>query len=269
MATFSELLASIAHAPDGRASLNVPEAWMQGRTTYGGLTAALCHEAGRPLAQGRPLRSAQIAFIGPVGGQISLDAAVLREGKNTIFVGVDVLGEKGIGARATFVFGTARPGTITHLAAPKQPEISPIDTLEDPFPRGIGPAFMQNFDVKLEFGPPPMSGADAADIGLWMRHGDREAKDDVTALLAIGDVPPPAAFSLFAGPARMSSMNWSVDVLTDTPQTEDGWWFARHKAETLKDGYSSQAMSLWNANGDPIMLSRQTIAIFGVSPSDQ
>lgn len=46
----------------------ITEEWMQGRTTYGGLSAALCL-AGTLSAHADlpPLRSAQVAFIGPAG----------------------------------------------------------------------------------------------------------------------------------------------------------------------------------------------------------
>jgi acyl-CoA thioesterase len=62
---YTDLLSSIAFGADQSSRVTVPEDWMQGRTTYGGLTAALCLKAALPLAGDRPLRSAQIAFVGP------------------------------------------------------------------------------------------------------------------------------------------------------------------------------------------------------------
>jgi len=69
--------------------------------------------------------------------------------------------------------------------------------------------------------------------------------------------------SMFTTPIKISSMNWSIDMLTDTFETEDNWWLSRSTVQTLADGYSAQAMSLWNTKGEPVMLSRQTIAVFG------
>jgi hypothetical protein len=52
-------------------------------------------------------------------------------------------------------------------------------------------------------------------------------------------------------------------MLADEIATDDGWWLIRNVAEQIAGGYSSQAMTLWNRNGRPIMASRQNIAVFG------
>lgn len=260
---YTDLLASIEREGDARLRVTTPENWMQGRTIYGGLSAALCYEAAKDLSGGKPLRSAQIAFVGPVGGDLSAEAKLLREGKNTAYVSADLLGESGIGSRATFVFGAHRDSPINHWNAPElPPEAGEPEDKVSFFPEGVGPAFTQQFEIQFAFGSVPLSGAEKADLGLWMRHRDRDAPDDMTALLAIGDTPPPAAMALLSGPARISSMNWSIDVVAENTNTDDGWWFARHTAETLRNGYSAQNMTLWNRAGKPIFLSRQTIAVF-------
>ena len=71
---------------------------MQGRTTYGGLTAALSLESALELVEDVPVRSAQIAFVGPVGGDIVISPTILRRGRNSVFVSVDVVGEQGVAA---------------------------------------------------------------------------------------------------------------------------------------------------------------------------
>lgn len=261
--SYTDLIGAIAETGDNAYALTIPPDWMQGRTTYGGLTAALCLHAAEPLAEGRPLRSAQIAFIGPVGGPVSLRADVLRVGKNTAFIGADLLSESGdISARATFIFGHSRD-TQKHLAhglpAPAVPR--PEDIVLK-MPRGTGPAFIGNFDVLYAGGTLPMSGAEKGDNSLWLRHADRNVQDTAQSLLALGDAPPPAALSLYNTPVTISSMNWSIDVLTDTFETEDNWWLQRMTAQTLENGYSAQDMTLWNASGQPVMASRQTIAVF-------
>jgi len=260
---YTDLLASIVRDSDTSLRITTPEDWMQGRTIYGGLSAAICFEAAKTLAGDKPLRSAQIAFVGPAGGDLTATAKLLREGKNTAYVSADLMGEAGIGSHATFVFGAHRDSAFNHWNTPALPEEAgrPEDKVSF-FPDGVGPAFTKNFETQFAFGSIPLSGADKADVGLWTRHKDRDAPDDMTALLAIGDMPPPAAMGLLKGPARISSMNWSIDVVAENTNTEDGWWFARHTAETLRNGYSAQNMTLWNQAGKPIFLSRQTVAVF-------
>ena len=65
--------------------------WMQGRTTYGGLAAALSLEGTlRAHPSLPPLRSAQVSFIGPAGGEVRVAPQLLRQGKSVAFVGADL-----------------------------------------------------------------------------------------------------------------------------------------------------------------------------------
>ena len=68
---------------DGGWSITITEDWMQGRTTYGGLSAALCLQTViNEFPDLPPLRSAQINFIGPAGGEVTICNTVMRIGKS-------------------------------------------------------------------------------------------------------------------------------------------------------------------------------------------
>ena len=99
---------------------------MQGRTVYGGIGAALAVEATRRAVPGLgPLRSAQIAFIGPGSGRRGLWAAGRRAGRSVTFVSVEVSdGGSGIATRALLCFGAARPSTLSYLSLP-MPSVPP------------------------------------------------------------------------------------------------------------------------------------------------
>ena len=100
MTTYTELLDGLSRTTDDQLELTIQPDWMQGRTTYGGLTAALSLEAAKLLVDELPIRTAQVAFIGPVGGEVVMVPTLLRRGKNTAFVSVDMRTETGIGANA-------------------------------------------------------------------------------------------------------------------------------------------------------------------------
>ena len=86
MMSFVELLASIVPTDAGFA-VDAPPSWSQGRTLYGGISSALCLEAvHRAFPDLPPLRSAQIAFVGPASGNVSMHPTILRRGKSTAFV---------------------------------------------------------------------------------------------------------------------------------------------------------------------------------------
>ena len=260
---YSDLISSIRFDEAGASHITVPEDWMQGRTTYGGLTAALCLRAALPLAAGRPIRSAQIAFVGPASGELVSVPTVLREGKNTAFISVRMTGPEGVVAECIFAFGAARESSLDFANMP-----APATTLPDETPsfspdENRRPAFSRHFNVRLIKGGRPISGAPDGEIVLWMRHKDEAAPMDAVTLLSIADTPPPAAFSMLTAPARISSMTWMAEFLTDRFDTDNGWFLAQHVAQTAQQGYSSQAMRLWNARGEPVMVGRQTIAVFG------
>ncbi len=259
---FTQLLSSVSPTDVAARATAIPENWMQGRTAYGGLTAALCLEAAIPLSVGLPVRAVQIAFVGPVNGTAVCKPEVLRQGKNTVFTSVRMTGEDGVQAEAIITFGAARTSTLDFAHLPS-PEVPPPSSAPNYFRKeGQGPTFAQNFDILLAGGNPPMSGAPEADISMWMRHKDPATLNDAIALLALADAPPPAAMSMFSVPGRISSMTWMAEFLTEDIETDARWFLARHTAQTARNGYSSQAMSMWNTAGEPVMIGRQTIAVF-------
>ncbi|MEO0607703.1 MAG: acyl-CoA thioesterase domain-containing protein, partial [Pseudomonadota bacterium] len=112
MPSYTELLAGLEYKSDMTIDAHIPENWMQGRTTYGGLTAALSFQAARRLVDDLPIRSAQVAFVGPVGGDVTIKPSLLRRGKNTAFVRVDVVDGSGIAAQSIFAFGKAKESAV-------------------------------------------------------------------------------------------------------------------------------------------------------------
>ena len=259
---FTDLLASITPGDDNARATAIPESWMQGRTAYGGLSAALCLEAAIPLSAGLPVRAVQVAFVGPVNGTVTCKPIVLRQGKNTVFTSVRMTGEEGVLAEAIITFGAARASAIDMMILPP-PDVPPPETSPLYFRReGAGPKFASNFDILIAGGDPPLSGASQADISIWMRHKDEKVADDAVALLALADAPPPAAMSMFTGPGRISSMTWMAEFLSETIETDARWFLARHTAQSARNGYSSQQMAMWNKAGAPVMIGRQTIAVF-------
>ncbi len=259
---YTALMGSVRRTGDGTSRITIPDSWTQGRTAYGGLTAALCLEAARPLSGGRPVRAVQIAFVGPVSGEAASTPELLRAGKNTTFVRVRLTADDGPAAEAILTFGAPRSSALAYDALPA-PSVPPPDGLPSHFPDpSRAPAFACNFDMLLAAGPLPLSGSAKADICLWMRHRDRQAGTDPVAMLALADSPPPAAMSMMRTPGAISSMTWMAEFLTDAIGTDDGWFLARHVADSVRDGYASQAMTIWNRAGRPVMTGRQTIAIF-------
>ena len=236
----------------------IPPTWLQGRTSYGGLSSALALHAAQRLAPDLPpLRSAQIAFIGPLSGEVSVTATKLRRGRNAAFIQADIVSEAGLGFRATFVFMSDQvsqidlDGRLNSHHRPPAPGTK-VYTGPDEF-------FTGNFnflDLREE-------AKGEAEWLRWARLRGSEGLDPMVHVLAVADALPPAAFKLLEQRhAPISSLTWIINLLTPTPVTIEGWWLLSATSDYAKNGCSSQSMMIWNADGQPIAQGMQSVAIF-------
>lgn len=258
--TLNQVLAAFVPAGGGVIG-TAPESWAQGRTLYGGMTAALAWAATvRSQPDLPPLRSAQIAFVGPASGQLTITPALIRRGRSAAFVRTSVSGEAGAAAECLFSCGAPRESRVKHHSATAPAVPMPADCAPL-FPGGPGPSFARNFDMLLATGSRPFSGDGEPSFTCWTRFTRPQGVEPLTALLALADALPPAAMVSFPEFGVISSMTWSIEV-DRLPDSADAWFLQQATAEDTADGYSRQAMTLWDAAGRRLFAARQTVAIF-------
>ena len=250
--------------PEGDGFLvDIPAHWKQGRTAYGGLTSALMLAAAAERFDDLPpLRSALINFVGPVSDSPRLTANLERQGRNVTSISAGAhIGDQAVG-RADFLFGTTRASKINvDFPAPNADTPENSEPFTPDAARDMVPQFFHNFDTRLIAGGRPMSG-DEGYIRTWSRHKDPASRTGVESLLCIGDVLPPAAMPLMRSFSPVSSMSWMFNLLTEDPETEDGWWHIESRLTAAGGGYSSQVMRIWNTDGELVVEGLQSIAIF-------
>jgi acyl-CoA thioesterase len=257
--SFDEVVARIAE-DNGHYSVNPAEDWRQGRTLFGGLTAALAYAAcERMVADLPPLRAGQIAFIGPASGEVTMIPSVMRRGKSVTFMGCDVMAEGALAARAIFTFGAARHSPLC-ATAPRSPAVASPDDCAPLFGK-FKPAFTVHLDQRFAGGARPASGADKGDLMIWVRH-EGQTKASMAALIALGDALPPASLPRAASPIIISTMTWAFDLVEPERPVGAGWYLIRSTDDAVADGYAGQMMGIWNEAGDPVMIARQCVAIF-------
>ena len=260
MTTIGQILAGLEPIADGPGWRgNIPDTWLQGRTAYGGLSAAIAlHCAMQSDTDLPPLRSAQVSFIGPLAGPILVTAHRLRRGKNAAFIQADIESAAGLGLRCTFVFMRAIESEVDYQTStmPDFARPGPDDTT---FKGNPHVPFTQNFEfVDRREGPDLLP----AEWLRWTRINERDGLDPMVELIAIGDCLPPAALRLLGRNVPMSSMTWILNVLGPAPRTEDGWWLLRANADYARAGSSSQQMGIWNAAGEMVAEQMQSVALF-------
>lgn len=257
-------IAETLEQSDNGLKANIPENWRQGRTAYGGVSAALALEAvQKQHSDLPPLRSALINFTGPVPANPVYRTEILRQGRN-----VTTLEAKGYDGDAlvisvTFSFGAGRESDLSadfpasDVAAPEQ-----CDPFTPKEMEGFIPVFFNRFETRLIDGGRPFSGYKEGYMKVWSRHKHAASRAGTASLLCIGDVLPPGAVPMLNRPGPISSMTWIFNILSDRPTTQDGWWQIETRLTAAHGGYSTQVMRIWNTSGELVAEGMQSVTIF-------
>ena len=235
--------------------------WRQGRTLFGGLSAALCYAACERLVPNLPpLRSAQIAFVGPSAGEATLRPTVLRQGKSVTFMACDLIAEGGVATRALFCFGGDRESAFRDSA----PSAPPVAAARDcpPLFGDVRPTFTQHLDQRIASMDRPVQGASKGDLIVWVRHLSDDLPPSLAPFVALGDALPPASMPRLTGPAAISTMTWHFDLFDPSQIDPSGWFLIRSTDDGVGSGYAGQAMAMWDEQGRSVLIGRQSVAIF-------
>jgi acyl-CoA thioesterase len=259
---FSEVLDGVRRDGDTWIAA-ISEDWLQGRSAFGGIQAALAVRAMRALVSTDvPLRSLQVAFLAPVpAGDIRIAVKVLRQGKSVTQVEARLMEGDDTVCLLMGVFGAPRTSKLNLL--PSQPS---VQAMSKPhvlrYVPGLLPQFTQHFDARWLQGDVPFSGStktgQVVDISL---------KDDGVAdeahVIAFADFIPPVALSMLDQPAPGSSLTWMLELFADSRGLPLSGWRIDAQLQAALDGYTSQQVMLWGPGGEPIALSRQSMVVFG------
>jgi acyl-CoA thioesterase len=269
----STLLAA-RHRSGDALRFEIPDDWLQGRTSFGGLVSVLAVQAMRDVAAASwppevALRALQTNFIAPVeGGPVDVEVQVLREGRSVRQVQARLMQRGEVAALAVGVFGSPRDSRLPTFA-PQRP--APVRPAEDiaaaPFVAGTRPNFVAHFDMRWSGGTPPFRGAAGVrDASIHLRLLDDDARALPPELMAVmmADCSPTPVLSQFDRPTPASSVSWALE-LRPLPAGEpvDGWWRADNLALAAADGYVNQQSMLWSPSGALAALAYQVVAIYG------
>jgi acyl-CoA thioesterase len=259
---FSEAMGGVRR--DGDAWIaSISEDWLQGRSAFGGIQAALALRAMRALVAGDvPLRSLQVAFLAPVpAGNIRIAAKVLRQGKSVTQVEARLIDGEDTVCLVIGVFGAPRTSKLKLL--PTRPT---VQAMPEPhvlrYVPGLLPQFTQHFDARWLQGDMPFSGSTKTEQVVEISLKDDGVADEAHAL-AFADFIPPVALSMLDQPAPGSSLTWMLELFADSRGLSLNGWRIDAQLQAAQDGYTSQQVMVWGPNGEPVALSRQSMVVFG------
>lgn len=258
--SLSDMLARAAQT----SPLPVPSSWHQGRTVYGGLTAALALTAGRArLTDPLPLRAAQFAYTAAVDRPVTTTAQMLHAGKSSANVEARCLSGDTVALNAHLLFARGRTSAVTHSLLPAPPVPDPQDcppALRESDPR---PNCAGNFDIRLAGGHRILSGApEDPTLLAWVRHLDATSVEPDAALVAIADSLPPAALVAVDAIAPISTVTWSIHLCNDTPIDPNGWFLVQARSVVASEGFSFQNQAIWDTDGVLLATASQTVAVY-------
>lgn len=246
--------------------LQIPDNWTQGRTAFGGLSAAMTYEAiKQKVAKDRSLRSFSCQFIGPLlpNKDFSIEVEVLREGKNVTQALGRIIQKGQITTLCQASFGTTRhskinvPSATTHsMSLPQKPKFIPQ------IPK-ITPKFFQHMEIAIDQGQLPFTKSKKSHVHGWMRLKKSPEEFTDSHLILLIDAWPPAVLQMLRWPAPASSLTWNLDFIHDSPTVKQGEWLAYQvKTRHAADGYAQVEANVWDQNQNLLVLSRQTVTVF-------
>jgi acyl-CoA thioesterase len=258
---FSEILTSMVEE-GGVWTAHVPDGWLQGRSVFGGLQAALGVRAMRELVpEETPLRVVQTTFVAPVpAGTVRVQARRLRTGKNVSHLEARLVDGDATLAIVVGVFGRGRPSRLRVL--PERPRVEAAPSIDLVHVERVTPNFAQHFAFRWLRGGLPFTSSTLREnvVEVSMRDDGPTSAEHV---LAIADSIPPIALSFLDAPARGSSLTWTLEMLAESLKELPLSGF-RLDAEIVagRDGYTSQSVTVWGPSGEPVALSSQSMVVF-------
>ncbi|KGT46540.1 MULTISPECIES: thioesterase family protein [Acinetobacter] len=248
--------------------VDIPEGWLQGRTIYGGLAAALMmQKAVLTISDpAKRLLSTSVTFVGPLQQRpVRLTAEILREGKSVTTVEVRLWQDDAVQSILLASFGVARESSIEVSQEAQAPDYPAPETLFK-IPEHFNlPECFVNFDLVWAEMNLPCTGSSHPDFGGWCRFNPErhpERNFELADLMALFDIWPPGVLPMFKQIAPASSLTWTVTHVHPLKHQLNNWFKYKVFTDHAADGYSTEHAYLWDEENRLIAIARQTVTVF-------
>jgi len=254
------------HSDFPEQSYIISKQWSQGRTVYGGLSAGMLFSAAKSYVDAnRVLRSMSTNFVGPLLSEEAfiITVEIVRSGKNVSQIQARAFQNGTVCVLSQFCFAQGRKSKVVVNNTEKHNLVTPTKSKYIPQIPKITPSFLRHFDLCIQEGGIPFLGGKKSHYYGWMRYKNPPKEISDAHIVSIIDVWPPTLLQMIKLPAPASTVSWNVEFVYPHKEILPNDWLA-YKAITRQaaDGYGHTEATIWDAQGDVIALSRQTVAIF-------
>ena len=248
--------------------ITVGAAWFQGRSLFGGVTAALMlAKLKHILEQPRRLRSLSVSFVAPIdaAAPITVEAQVLRQGKSVLQGEVHIRQNGTVAAVMLASFGEARESQALQTHSTPAPQWQKPENLSSKKDlNGLELPFLHYLDLRWAEGSEAFSGANKATFGAYIRCQNQNGDFTLPHLIAMADGFPPAPSVLLDKIVPMSSLTWTLELLHEPVNISlDDFWQYQVHTDYAAEGYGHCEARMWDKNGQLCLISRQTVTVFG------
>lgn len=243
----------------------VPPAWMQGRTSFGGIAAAVGLRALCDVEEdGRPPRTVHTSFFAPVRAEPArVTARIIRRGRFVTHARAEIEQGDTMTTQVVATFAHDRPSKV-QVEPDRVPDRPAPETLAElPYIEGVSPRFVRKFAFRWTDGGMPFSGTTEARLGGWCRHRTHPGPNRHAAVLGLIDAWPSPFVSMLTRPAPASSVTWTTNFYTVPAAIEPhAWWWYGSAAVAAADGYGGMRGSLYTPQGALCATVEQLVAVF-------
>jgi acyl-CoA thioesterase len=265
MQSLAQILASFERRNDGY-RISAGADWLQGRTLFGGLVAALANHAMRQkLPEDRPLRALQVVYIGPNGaGDVEFVPSVQREGKAVTLASCTARSAGEVSMTATAMYAAPRESILNFRPVPAIVVVQP-DQLVDVSASSGMPGFTQHYHQRWARGAPLFSRATDSSMSVFVRYRNEPiARTTETHALALMDAIPSPALALLDKASPASTLSWTLEILDHQFSFGiDDWWRLDAHVDAAADGYVVHTSHVINPAGRVAAISRQVVVVYG------
>ncbi|GAA6134312.1 thioesterase family protein [Oceaniserpentilla sp. 4NH20-0058] len=248
------------------APFQIDDSWAQGRSVFGGLSAAmlLTHVEENTEFSDRDLRSINIQFCAALVTEedVHLDFEILASGKSITHIQAKLRQSGKIKTIINCCFANERPSNI--LVNPPTITAEDINNAQKfPFIKGIMPNFIQHIDMRMNSKNMPFSGSQPQTIKGWVSFENHEDPLCDSAIIALIDAWPPATLSLLNSPAPSSSVTWNIEFIHPRKKLPCGEMLY-YECDLIQAavGLAHTEARIYSSSGSLLALSRQVVATY-------
>lgn len=245
------------------AELSFSPGWTQGRTIFGGYTAAAAAVLACSHLPEYKLRTMQAQLLAPIVAEVvNGELIVLRRGRTMAFCEVRIHQDNALRAVFSYAFANARESIA--VPGPAAPEFqAPEKALELPYLEGLTPEFTKHLEYRFCEGGIPFRGGDEASFGGYVRfRKSAESPMTISELIAMLDTWPCPTLCLLNRPVPGSTATWTAHLIEAPKTSASDYYKFRYRTLAAKDGFSTVLGQLWDQSGKLVAFSEQTSVVF-------